>query len=151
MTSSCPAMFHHQTLTKSISMVTISHRNTDGEFFFFFLTTDFINDCFSSSLYHVSLLYFGSKTYCWTAVQLDCSLTCSPVHPATPYLRLSVRGFPRSKRRISFSLSISPLLTKNRRFISIGSSSSDEEEEGGSKYDKCSCSPMFFPCQCGVL
>ncbi|XP_040893517.1 A-kinase anchor protein 13 isoform X2 [Toxotes jaculatrix] len=30
MTTSCPAMFHHQTLTKSISMVTISHRDIDG-------------------------------------------------------------------------------------------------------------------------
>uniref|UniRef100_A0A7N5ZVI3 A-kinase anchor protein 13-like n=1 Tax=Anabas testudineus TaxID=64144 RepID=A0A7N5ZVI3_ANATE len=30
MTSSYPAMFHHQTLTKSISMVTISHRDIDG-------------------------------------------------------------------------------------------------------------------------
>ncbi|KAM4619268.1 uncharacterized protein ACJ7VT_008478 [Polymixia lowei] len=30
MTTSCPAMSHHQTLTKSISMVTISHRETDG-------------------------------------------------------------------------------------------------------------------------
>ncbi|XP_044047786.1 A-kinase anchor protein 13-like isoform X3 [Siniperca chuatsi] len=29
-TTSCPAMFHHQTLTKSISMVTISHRDIDG-------------------------------------------------------------------------------------------------------------------------
>ncbi|XP_056242437.1 A-kinase anchor protein 13-like isoform X5 [Seriola aureovittata] len=30
MTTSCPAMFHHQTLTKSISMVAISHRDVDG-------------------------------------------------------------------------------------------------------------------------
>ncbi|KAK2918323.1 A-kinase anchor protein 13 isoform X1 [Channa argus] len=30
MKSSCPTMFHHQTLTKSISMVTISHRDLDG-------------------------------------------------------------------------------------------------------------------------
>ncbi|XP_055078580.1 A-kinase anchor protein 13-like isoform X4 [Periophthalmus magnuspinnatus] len=30
MTASCPGMFHHQTLTKSISMVTISHRDIDG-------------------------------------------------------------------------------------------------------------------------
>ncbi|XP_071776205.2 A-kinase anchor protein 13-like isoform X3 [Centroberyx gerrardi] len=30
MTTSCPSMFHHQTLTKSISMVAISHRETDG-------------------------------------------------------------------------------------------------------------------------
>uniref|UniRef100_UPI0037E78F37 A-kinase anchor protein 13-like isoform X2 n=1 Tax=Semicossyphus pulcher TaxID=241346 RepID=UPI0037E78F37 len=29
-TNSCPAMFHHQTLTKSISMVTISHRDLGG-------------------------------------------------------------------------------------------------------------------------
>ncbi|XP_070787163.1 A-kinase anchor protein 13-like, partial [Enoplosus armatus] len=29
-TTSYPAMFHHQTLTKSISMVTISHRDIDG-------------------------------------------------------------------------------------------------------------------------
>ncbi|XP_059191879.1 A-kinase anchor protein 13 [Centropristis striata] len=29
-TNSCPAMFHHQNLTKSISMVTISHRDIDG-------------------------------------------------------------------------------------------------------------------------
>ncbi|XP_038563070.1 A-kinase anchor protein 13-like isoform X3 [Micropterus salmoides] len=29
-TASCPAMFHHQTLTKSISMVTISQRDIDG-------------------------------------------------------------------------------------------------------------------------
>ncbi|XP_055365360.1 A-kinase anchor protein 13-like isoform X4 [Betta splendens] len=69
----CPAMFHHQPLSKSASMDTISHRNID------------------------------------------------------------VRGFSPSKRRITFSLSISPLLTKNRRFFSIASSSSDddEEEEGG--------------------
>ncbi|XP_031734591.1 A-kinase anchor protein 13-like isoform X5 [Anarrhichthys ocellatus] len=68
-TNSCPTMFHHQTLTKSISMVTISHRDID------------------------------------------------------------VSGFPQSKRRIRFSLSISPLLPKSRRFFAIGSSSSDEEEE----------------------
>ncbi|GAA6232659.1 A-kinase anchor protein 13-like isoform X2 [Lates japonicus] len=74
MTTSCPAMFHHQTLTKSISMVTISQRDIDA------------------------------------------------------------RGFPRSKRRISFSLSISPLLPKNRRFFSIGSSSSDEEGERVSSF-----------------
>ncbi|XP_050929620.1 A-kinase anchor protein 13 isoform X6 [Lates calcarifer] len=30
MTTSCPAMFHHQTLTKSMSMVTISQRDIDG-------------------------------------------------------------------------------------------------------------------------
>ncbi|XP_055011082.1 A-kinase anchor protein 13-like isoform X1 [Boleophthalmus pectinirostris] len=30
MTSSCPGMFHHQTLTKSVSMVAISHRDIDG-------------------------------------------------------------------------------------------------------------------------
>ncbi|XP_029910505.1 A-kinase anchor protein 13 isoform X2 [Myripristis murdjan] len=30
MTTSCPSMFHHQTLTKSISMVAISQRETDG-------------------------------------------------------------------------------------------------------------------------
>ncbi|XP_027134513.1 A-kinase anchor protein 13-like isoform X5 [Larimichthys crocea] len=30
MTTSCPAMFHHKTLTKSISMVTISQRDIDG-------------------------------------------------------------------------------------------------------------------------
>ncbi|XP_054475258.1 A-kinase anchor protein 13 isoform X2 [Anoplopoma fimbria] len=30
MTNSCPTMFHHQTLTKSISMVTINHRDIDG-------------------------------------------------------------------------------------------------------------------------
>ncbi|XP_037622082.1 A-kinase anchor protein 13-like isoform X4 [Sebastes umbrosus] len=29
-TNSCPVMFHHQTLTKSISMVTINHRDIDG-------------------------------------------------------------------------------------------------------------------------
>ncbi|XP_068578877.1 A-kinase anchor protein 13-like isoform X4 [Cebidichthys violaceus] len=68
-TNSCPTMFHHQTLTKSISMVTISQRDIDAS------------------------------------------------------------GFPRSKRRIRFSLSISPLLPKSRRFFAIGSSSSDEEEE----------------------
>ncbi|KAI3371769.1 hypothetical protein L3Q82_024322 [Scortum barcoo] len=44
-------------------------------------------------------------------------------------------GFLRSKRRISFSLSISPLRPKNRHFFTIGSSSSDEEE-GGSKYNE---------------
>ncbi|XP_044213273.1 A-kinase anchor protein 13 isoform X1 [Thunnus albacares] len=69
MATHCPAMFHHQTLTKSISMVAISHQDVD------------------------------------------------------------VTGFPRSKRRISFSLSISPLLPKNRHFFSIGS----EEEEGGGR------------------
>ncbi|CAK6978516.1 A-kinase anchor protein 13 isoform X2 [Scomber scombrus] len=72
MTSRCPPMFHHPTLTKSISMVAINHRDVD------------------------------------------------------------VTGFPRSKRRISFSLSISPLLPKNRHFFSIGTSSSDEDEGGGS-------------------
>ncbi|XP_071370279.1 A-kinase anchor protein 13-like, partial [Centroberyx affinis] len=71
MATGCPSMFHHQTLTKSISMVAISHRETDAT------------------------------------------------------------GRPRSKRRISFSLSFSPLLPKSRRSFSIGSSFSDEEEEGG--------------------
>ncbi|XP_039989550.1 A-kinase anchor protein 13-like isoform X2 [Xiphias gladius] len=84
MTTSYPAMFHHQNLTKSISMVTISHRDID------------------------------------------------------------VRGFPPSKRRINFSLSISPLLPKTRRFFSIGSSSSDEEEEEGERV-----SP--FTSNCGSL
>ncbi|XP_070763222.1 A-kinase anchor protein 13-like [Enoplosus armatus] len=78
-TTSYPAMFHHQTLTKSISMVTISHRDID------------------------------------------------------------VSGFPQSKRRISFSLSIVPLLPKNRRFFSIGSfSSNDEEEEEGGRINSFS-------------
>ncbi|XP_068460217.1 A-kinase anchor protein 13-like isoform X2 [Clinocottus analis] len=71
--NSCPTMFHHQTLTKSISMVTISQRDIDA------------SEC------------------------------------------------PRSKRRIHFSLSISPLLPKSRRFFAIGSSSSDEEEEKGGR------------------
>lgn len=31
MTNSSSSMFHHQTLTKSISMVAISHRDIDGE------------------------------------------------------------------------------------------------------------------------
>ncbi|KAI9523074.1 hypothetical protein NQZ68_031163, partial [Dissostichus eleginoides] len=81
-TNSCPVMFPPPTLTKSISMVTISQRELD------------------------------------------------------------VRGFPPSKRPISFSLSISPLLHKNRRLFSIGSASSDEEEEGGSGSSFCpnSCS-----------
>ncbi|XP_034052301.1 A-kinase anchor protein 13-like [Gymnodraco acuticeps] len=77
-TNSCPVMFPPPTLTKSISMVTISQRELD------------------------------------------------------------VRGFPPSKRPISFSLSISPLLHKNRRLFSIGSASSDEEEEeGGSGSSFC--------------
>ncbi|XP_012775937.2 uncharacterized protein LOC101476157 isoform X4 [Maylandia zebra] len=75
---SCPAIFHHPTLTKSISMVTVTQRDVQAS------------------------------------------------------------GFPPSKRRISFSVSISPLLPKTRRFFSIGSSSSDEEEEGGSVNSFCS-------------
>ncbi|XP_056272585.1 A-kinase anchor protein 13-like isoform X3 [Pseudoliparis swirei] len=74
--NSCPAMFHHQTLTKSISMVTISQRDIDAS------------------------------------------------------------GCPRSKRRIRFSLSISPLLPKSRRFFAIGSSFSDEEEEEEEEKEK---------------
>ena len=46
----------------------------------------------------------------------------------------SANGRPRVKRRISFSLSISPLLPKTRSLFSIGSFSSDDEGEGGSKY-----------------
>ncbi|XP_016383730.1 A-kinase anchor protein 13-like [Sinocyclocheilus rhinocerous] len=37
-------------------------------------------------------------------------------------------GWPRPKRRISFSFSISPMLPKSKTLFSIGSSSSDEEE-----------------------
>ncbi|KAM6972967.1 A-kinase anchor protein 13, partial [Aplochiton taeniatus] len=67
---SCPSIPHPATLTKSVSMLTISQRDPD------------------------------------------------------------VIGRPRPKRRISFSLSISPLIPKSRTFFSIGSHSSDEEEEG---------------------
>ncbi|KAJ4938054.1 hypothetical protein JOQ06_002680 [Pogonophryne albipinna] len=79
-TNSCPVMFPPPTLTKSISMVTISQRELD------------------------------------------------------------VRGFPPSKRPISFSLSISPLLHKNRRLFSIGSASS------GSSFCPNSGSLEYSPC-----
>ncbi|XP_035813229.2 A-kinase anchor protein 13-like isoform X3 [Amphiprion ocellaris] len=74
-TTSCPAMIHHQTLTKSIS---ISHRDID------------------------------------------------------------VGGFPRSKRQISFSVSISSLLPKSRHHFSIGSSSSDDDDEEGGRVSSLS-------------
>ncbi|XP_055049130.2 A-kinase anchor protein 13 isoform X2 [Misgurnus anguillicaudatus] len=62
------------------------------------------------------------------------------VPPANPILTKSVSmlaishkdldatGRPRPKRRISFSLSISPLLTKSKSVFSIGSSSSDDDD-----------------------
>lgn len=77
------------------------------------------------------------------------------VPPATFLPYSLVTGFPRSKRRISFSLSISPLLPKNRHFFSIGTSSSDEDEGRGSKYDESKTPVMAVVlcllCQCGVL
>ncbi len=147
MTTSCPAMFHHQTLTKSISMVTISHRDIDGECLLVLVISVFL----LLLLFSFCFFIFYILSSCSPPVVLKSYVLFNLCNKIlfllsfsswyTPSIPLA-SGFLRSKRRISFSLSISPLLPKNRHFFSIGSSSSDEEE-GGSKYDECSCSPVF--------
>lgn len=138
MTTRCPATFHHQTLTKSISMVAINHRDVDGEFKSLFFIWWIL---FCSSSLHLLLVVLNLDVFL-NAIELSFLF---PVPPAIPLLHPLVTGFPQSKRRISFSLSISPLLPKNRHLFSIGSSS-DEEEGGGSKYNESNSLSWLLSC-----